>query len=65
VELRRAWKVELDKLVTGDKVSDDFFKQLNHVLAEDVFHETLHLRGKAGFHHLPRRRTQIGLGSII
>ena len=50
LELRRAWKAELDKLVAGGKVSDDFIKQLNHPLAEDVFHETLHRSGKAGFH---------------
>ncbi len=50
VELRRAWKVELGKLVAGGKVSDDFIKQLNHLLAEDVFHETLHRSGKTGFH---------------
>ena len=41
---------ELDKLVAGGKVSDDFIKQLNHPLAEDVFHETLHRRGKTDFH---------------
>jgi predicted RNA-binding Zn ribbon-like protein len=50
VELRRAWKAELDKLVAGGKVSDGFIKQLNHLLAEDVFHETLHRSGKTGFH---------------
>jgi predicted RNA-binding Zn ribbon-like protein len=50
MELRRAWKIELDKLVAGGKVSDDFIKQLNHLLAEDVFHETLHRSGKTGFH---------------
>src|ERR1700747_2870556 len=27
MELRRAWKIELDKLVAGGKVSDDFIKQ--------------------------------------
>ena len=36
MELRRAWKIELDKLVAGGKVSDDFIKQLNHLLAESV-----------------------------
>jgi predicted RNA-binding Zn ribbon-like protein len=46
VELRRAWKVELAKLVRGGKVSDDFIKQLNHFLAADVFHETLNRGGK-------------------
>jgi predicted RNA-binding Zn ribbon-like protein len=50
VELRRAWKVELAKLVRGGKVSDDFIKQLNHFLAADVFHETLHRSGKTAFH---------------
>jgi len=50
LELRRAWKAELDRLVAGGKVSDDFIKQLNYPLAEDVFHETLHRRGKTAFH---------------
>ena len=50
VQLRRAWKAELDELVGGGKVSDNFMKQLNHLLAEDVFHETLYRSGKIGFH---------------
>ena len=33
----------------GDRVSDHFIKQLNHLLAEDVFHETLHRSGTTGF----------------
>ena len=49
VEFRRAWKAELDKLVAGGNVSDEFIKQSNHLLAEDVFHETLHRAGKTGF----------------
>jgi predicted RNA-binding Zn ribbon-like protein len=49
VELRRAWKAELDKLVAGGKVSDGFAKQLNHLLAEDIFHATLHRSGRTGF----------------
>jgi len=49
VELRQAWKAELEKLVARGKISDDFTAQLNHLLAEDVFHETLHRIGKAGF----------------
>jgi predicted RNA-binding Zn ribbon-like protein len=50
LDLRRAWKAELDKLVADGKVSDDFIKRLNRLLADDVFHETLHRRGKLGFH---------------
>jgi predicted RNA-binding Zn ribbon-like protein len=49
VELRRAWKAELDKLVARGKVSDDFIKQLNHLLAEDIFHETLHRMERLAF----------------
>ena len=49
MELRRAWKVELAKLVRGGKVSDDFIKRLNYFLAADVFHETLHRSGKSAF----------------
>lgn len=59
VELRRAWKVELAKLVRGGKVSDDFIKQLNHFLAADVFHETFHRSGKTTF-HLDRSASQLG-----
>ena len=58
VELRRAWKAELDKLVAGGKVSDDFIKRLNRLLAEDVFHDTLHRSGKTGF-HLNRSTSQL------
>jgi predicted RNA-binding Zn ribbon-like protein len=50
VELRQAWKTELDKLVAGGKVGDEFIQQLNQFLAEDVFHETLQRSGKSGFH---------------
>jgi predicted RNA-binding Zn ribbon-like protein len=49
-ELRRAWKAELAKLVAGGKVTDDFIKQVNALLAKDLFHETLHRAGKTGFH---------------
>jgi predicted RNA-binding Zn ribbon-like protein len=58
VELRQGWKSELDKLAAGGKVSDDFIKQLNHLLVEDVFRETLHRSGKTGF-HLDRSASQI------
>ena len=50
VELRRDWKAELDKLIAGGGVSDDFVKQSNRLLAEDVFHETLQRSGMNGFH---------------
>src|SRR5215469_9294191 len=33
VELRQAWKTELDKLVAGGKVGDEFIQQLNQLLA--------------------------------
>jgi predicted RNA-binding Zn ribbon-like protein len=58
VELRRAWKVELDRLVAGGKVSDHFIKQLNPLLAQDVFHEILHRSGKNGF-RLDRSASQL------
>ena len=58
VQLRRAWKAELDEMVAGGKVSDNFIKQLNHLLVEDVFHETLHRGGKTGF-HLGRSASQL------
>jgi predicted RNA-binding Zn ribbon-like protein len=50
VEFRRAWRIELDRLVAGGKVSAQFIKQSNHLLTEDVFHETLNQSGKSGFH---------------
>jgi len=49
VELRRAWKDELGKLVAGSRVSDDFIWRINQILAEDAFYEILHRRGKTGF----------------
>jgi predicted RNA-binding Zn ribbon-like protein len=58
VELRRAWKAELDKVVAGGNLSDDSIKQLNDLLAEDVFHETLHRSGKTGF-QLDRSSSQL------
>jgi predicted RNA-binding Zn ribbon-like protein len=64
LELRRAWKAELDKLVAGGKVSDDFIKRLNHLLAEDVFHETLHQSGKTDF-HLDRSASQLRAEKLV
>ena len=49
VELRQGWKAGLEQLVARGKISDDFIAQLNQLLAEDVFHETLHRIGKTGF----------------
>jgi predicted RNA-binding Zn ribbon-like protein len=50
LELRRAWKAELDTLVSGGTVSDDFVNRLNHLLAKDAFYESLQRTGKIGFH---------------
>ena len=58
VELRRAWKAELARLISGGKVSDEFLERLNTILAEDSFHETLHRNGKKGF-HLVRSLSQL------
>jgi predicted RNA-binding Zn ribbon-like protein len=63
VELRRAWKTELDKLVAGGNVSDDFIRRLNQLLAEDVFHETLQRSGKTSF-HLERSAAQLKGGKL-
>jgi predicted RNA-binding Zn ribbon-like protein len=41
VELRQSWKAVLAEIVAGGKVSPDFVTQLNRLLAEDAFHETL------------------------
>jgi predicted RNA-binding Zn ribbon-like protein len=49
VELRRAWKDELGNLVVGSRVSDDFIRRINQILAEDAFYEILHRSGKSGF----------------
>jgi predicted RNA-binding Zn ribbon-like protein len=57
-ELRRAWKAELDTLVTGGTVSDDFINRLNHFLVEDAIHESLHRTGKFGF-RLDRSTSQL------
>jgi predicted RNA-binding Zn ribbon-like protein len=48
VELRRVWKEKLALIIAGHKVSDDFLERLNTLLAEDIFHETLHRDGKKG-----------------
>jgi predicted RNA-binding Zn ribbon-like protein len=58
VEFRRAWKAELDELLAGGNISDDFIKRTNHLLAEDVFYETLHSSGKTDF-HLDRSASQL------
>jgi predicted RNA-binding Zn ribbon-like protein len=58
VEFRHAWKTELDKLVAGGKVGDDFIHQVNQLLAEDGFHETLRRSGKSGF-YLDRSGAQL------
>jgi predicted RNA-binding Zn ribbon-like protein len=46
LELRKAWREALAKIVDGGKVSDDFLERLNVHLAGDVFHETLHRNGR-------------------
>ena len=48
VELRQAWKAELARLISGDKVSDEFIERLNRLLA-DTFHEKLDPEGENGF----------------
>ncbi len=48
VDLRQAWKAELARLISGDKVCDEFIERLNRNLA-DTFHEKLVLEGKNGF----------------
>jgi predicted RNA-binding Zn ribbon-like protein len=58
VNLRQDWKAELDRLVAGGKVSDDFIEKLNRFLAEDLSHEILHKSGKTGF-HLDRSASQL------
>jgi hypothetical protein len=49
VDLRRAWKDELGNLVARSRVSDDFIRRINQILAEDAFYEILHRSGKTGF----------------
>jgi predicted RNA-binding Zn ribbon-like protein len=58
VELRQAWKAALAEIVAGGKVSPRFITQLNRLLAEDVFHETLHQSEKNQF-HLERSTTDL------
>jgi predicted RNA-binding Zn ribbon-like protein len=50
IQLRQGWKAEMEKLVEGGKVSDDFIELLNHLLKADSFYERLHRSGRAGFH---------------
>jgi predicted RNA-binding Zn ribbon-like protein len=50
VEVRQAWRAELARLISGDKVSDEFLEKLNCLLADDTFCEELHREGKKGFH---------------
>jgi predicted RNA-binding Zn ribbon-like protein len=49
VELRQVWKDMVAQIIAGKKVSDDFLRLLNTLLAEEIFHETLHRNGKKGF----------------
>jgi predicted RNA-binding Zn ribbon-like protein len=49
VELRRDWAKEMDKLIGGGRVSDEFVEKVNRLLAEDLYHETLLQKGKNGF----------------
>ena len=58
LEFREAWKGVLAQIVGGGKVSDDFLERLNNLLAEDVFHETLHRDGKKGY-RLARSGSQL------
>jgi predicted RNA-binding Zn ribbon-like protein len=61
IELRRAWKIELEKIAAGKAVSDAFADELNALLAEDSFHEVLHRHGKSGF-HLARSASKVSGG---
>ena len=49
MQLRQVWKEKLAQIIAGNKVSDDFLERLNTLLAEDIFHETLHRDGEKGF----------------
>lgn len=48
-KLRQAWKTQLARLISGDKVSDQFVEHLNRLLADESFHEELHRDGKSFF----------------
>jgi hypothetical protein len=48
VEFRQAWKDELARIISGNKVSEEFIERLNRLLA-DTFQEKLELEGKNGF----------------
>ena len=48
VEFRQAWKAELARIISGDKVSDEFIERLNCLLV-DTFQEKLDLEGKNSF----------------
>jgi predicted RNA-binding Zn ribbon-like protein len=50
LELRRSWKVELARLVSGGKIGDEFLERLNRHLADDTFHEKLRREAKKGFY---------------
>jgi predicted RNA-binding Zn ribbon-like protein len=49
LQLRQVWRQKLAQIIAGNKVSNDFIEQLNTLLAEDTFHETLHWDGEQGF----------------
>jgi predicted RNA-binding Zn ribbon-like protein len=60
-DLRQDWRSELDRLMAGGKVREDFVKQL---LAGDFFHETLRRNGKSGF-HLDRSASQLTGAKLV
>jgi predicted RNA-binding Zn ribbon-like protein len=41
VELRQAWRAELARLISGEKVSDEFLECINNLLLDDIIHEKL------------------------
>jgi predicted RNA-binding Zn ribbon-like protein len=49
LQIRQVWKEKLAQIIVGKEVSDDFLEQLNTLLAEDTFHETLRRDGEQGF----------------
>ena len=57
-EFRKAWKAELARLVSGDKLGDGFIGRLNRSLAEDSFHEELRHEETKGF-RLVRSSSQL------
>ena len=54
MEFRQAWKAELARIISGDKVSDEFIERLNRLLADTFLKHARQFLPPWPYHGLPK-----------